>query len=143
MKNRIRFKCVDLRAGSILLWKSYNWFKKLVYMLRRKKLPYNKIMLVDTDIEYCYSTVLRGIKVYTPIRQYTKVESDRLKRFVGSYDKEPICDWTEIIYIVNAVRPKTFKNAPSVIDDDFLSSNNYYRVIDVDKESKEFYYRIK
>lgn len=141
MRNRIKFKYVNLKTGSILLWKKYNWFKKLIYKLRKKELPYNRIILIDTDIEYCYSSILHDIKVYTPIKQYSKNESSRLKRFISNSDEKPICDWNEIICLINAVRPKTFKNIPLYIDDNFLSSNNYYRIIDVDKESKEFYYR--
>lgn len=138
MKNRGRFKYINLKTGSILLWKKYNWFKRLIYKLRGKELPYNRIMLIDNDIEHCYSSILSNMKIYTPIKKYSTNEVNRLNRFISGGEKRPIYDWNEIICLINAVRPKTFKNVPSCIDDNFLSSNNYYRVIDVDKESKEY-----
>lgn len=140
MKNKIRFKYINLNAGSILLWKKYNWFKRLMYRLRKKELPYNRIMLIDNNIEYCYLSILRDMKIYTPIKKYSTNEVNRLNRFISSEEKKPVCRWDEIICLVNAIRPKTFKNIPIYIDDNFLSSNNYYRVIDVDKESKEYIY---
>lgn len=140
MKNKIRFKYINLNAGSILLWKKYNWFKRLMYRLRKKELPYNRIMLIDNNIEYCYSSILRDMKVYTPIKKYSTNEVNRLNRFISGEEKKPVCRWDEIICLINAVRPKTFKNIPIYIDENFLSSNNYYRVIDVDKESKEYIY---
>ena len=133
---KIKINYVPLNAGTILIWKKHNLFKELWYKIRRKELPYNRALLLRDNTEYCYVRGLKNVKIYTPIRKYNNKEINKLKQIISTVS----CDWTEITHVANIIRPKTFNNIPLFVDNKYLSDNNYYRLIDVDKESKEYIY---
>lgn len=132
----MKIKYLSLNAGTILVWKDYNFFKKLWYKIINKNLEYNRILLLRENTEYCYIQTLNDIKIYTPIKEYNNRETNKLKLLTSTVSS----DWKEIMYIINIIRPKTFNNIPSEIDNNYLANNNYYRMIDADKESKEYIY---
>lgn len=136
MKKRIKIKYIPLNAGTILVWKNYNFVKRMWYKVKGKELPYNRALLLRDNTEYCYVQKLKDVKIYTPIRKYNNKEVNKLKQIISTVS----CDWGEITYVANIIRPKTFNNIPLSIDNKYLSDNNYYRLIDADKESKEYIY---
>ena len=108
-------------SGSLILTKDYNKFKKFLYKLIGKELPYNALNIV-----YCNTLLLTPdnleIKILEPIKPYSKLESTMLKVALEKWYKlqGPISH-----LIINVIRPETVKSDESLND---LLNNKYYRV---------------
>lgn len=119
------FNCTTeiIPAGSIIMWKNYNIFKRLWYKLRNKRLPYNSFDIWNVT---CPLTIPNALKfldfvIYSPIKPYTPKETFKL--FDATYVKYEDCeDEQTIVKIVNDIRKNTI-NTNSL---ESLSNNKYY-----------------
>lgn len=126
----MEIKTVNIKPGTILCWKEYNIFTKVWNKLLRRELPYNKFKVIPFRTEILtidkYKTV-----AYEPIRKYNKQEQDKLNSIICNVGS---CDWNDVAYIINMVRPFTF------IDPSTISESKYYKKRDLDAESTEYIY---
>lgn len=134
-----KIKYIELPAGSIVLWQEHSVLKEIFCKLFNKKLSYNRILVVGEPTEYCFIDNVTSVKFYTPIRTYNSREKTLLKKLMNGCKET----WDNLLKIVNRVRRNTFDDIPSKIDITYIDNNNYYRLINVDKESKEYIYSIK
>ena len=132
-----KFKYIELPIGTIVLWKKYTLLRVLFSKLFKKELPYNHIEMIADPENFCFCT--EDIKLYTPIREYNKRETNRLIALL----KGAKINWSNILHIVNKIRRKTFENIPNEISVSYIQNNNYYREINADKEGKEYIYSTK
>lgn len=137
---KIKFK--TLHPGSMLIYKRHNIFKKLWYRLRKKELPYNKVVLFlkDIDIMDTFSsqspTLLAELK-----KPYSKTDIAKLEIAVDKHllrlnDEEyySICfdsNKEDLVKILNEIRPNTL--GKDAITD--LINSRYYNVKRIAEET--------
>lgn len=133
-------KCLDIKAGSICLYKEYNWFKRVWSRITRKKLPYNfyKIYFGDSSlfVELTKEKVKDSNKyiILEPIKPYSKKEKEAIKKQAIAYMQ--VNGNPEDLYsIINLVRANTID--PETFTISGLLQNKYYKVV-YDSEGKNF-----
>lgn len=110
-------------AGSIMMWKNYNIFKRLWYKLRNKRLPYNSFSIWDMTGPVALPNFLKlsNFVIYSPINPYSSKQIFKLLN--ATYVQQVDCEDEEtIIEIVNDIRKNTI-NTNSL---ESLSNNQYY-----------------
>lgn len=137
---KIKFK--TLRPGSMLIYKQHNIFKKLWYRIRKKELPYNKIVLFlrDIDIMDTFSSQSPTLLV-EPKKPYSKGDIAKLEVAVDKYllrlnneEYYSICfdsNKIDLVKILNEVRPNTL--GKDAITD--LINSRYYNVKRIAEET--------
>lgn len=116
---------LKVKAGSIILIKDYNFFKKYYYKLINKELPYNYYIIVDVDksILISYNDYL----ILEPRKPYNKKEKQLLTYYIVlNYGYEASNDIEELIVIVNSVRSNTITSDTKSISD--LIKNKYFKI---------------
>lgn len=119
------FNCTEeiIPAGSIVMWKNYNIFKRLWYKLRNKRLPYNSFNIWDITGPITLPNFLKfsDFVIYSPVKPYSSKQIFKLldAMYVQCEDCE---DEQTIINIVNDIRKNTI-NTNSL---ESLSNNQYY-----------------
>lgn len=134
-------KYLTLKPGSILLYKEYNFFNRLWAKIRRKELPYNKIMLFIDKCYYIGNPNMDGV-ILELKRDYNKREINKLHYLVNNESFEDFSSDTKELYsILNVIRPNTFKS-DSVSLETLIENNRYYTVKNIRdaKEWSEFLY---
>lgn len=110
-------------AGSIMMWKDYNIFKRLWYKLRNKRLPYNSFNIWDMTCPLIIPNTLKfsDFVIYSPIKPYSSKQIFKL--LDATYVQHEDCeDEQTIVKIVNDIRKNTI-NTNSL---ESLSNNQYY-----------------
>lgn len=110
-------------AGSIMMRKDYNIFKRLWYKLRNKRLPYNSFNIWDMACPLIIPNTSKFLDfvIYSPIKPYSSKEI--LKLLDAIYIQHEDCgDEQTIVKIVNDIRKNTI-NTNSL---ESLSNNQYY-----------------
>lgn len=110
-------------AGSIMMRKDYNIFKRLWYKLRNKRLPYNSFNIWNTTCSLIIPNVLKlsDFVIYSPIKPYSSKQIFKL--LDATYVQHEDCeDEQTIIKIVNDIR----KNTINTNNLESLSNNQYY-----------------
>lgn len=110
-------------AGSIMMWKNYNIFKRLWYKLRNKRLPYNSFYIWDMTGPIAIPNFVKfsDLIIYSPIKPYSSKQIFKL--LDATYVQHADCeDEQTIIDIVNDIRKNTI-NTNSL---ESLSNNQYY-----------------
>lgn len=110
-------------AGSIMMRKDYNIFKRLWYKLKNKRLPYNSFNIWNTTCSLIIPNVLKlsDFVIYSPIKPYSSKQIFKL--LDATYVQHEDCeDEQTIIKIVNDIRKNTI-NTNSL---ESLSNNQYY-----------------
>ena len=111
-------------AGSIIMWKDYNIFKKLWYKLRNKRLPYNSFYIWNMTSSITipnYFLKFSDFVIYSPIKPYSSKQVFKL--LDATYVQHENCeDEQTIIKIVNSIRNNTIKTNSL----ESLSNNQYY-----------------
>lgn len=110
-------------AGSIMMWKNYNIFKRLWYKLRNKRLPYNSFYIWDMTGPIAIPNFVKfsDLVIYSPIKPYSSKQIFKL--LDATYVQQVDCeDEQTIINIVNDIRKNTI-NTNSL---ESLSNNQYY-----------------
>lgn len=121
---KIHVKERTLKAGTIILRKDHNWFKRLLAKLCKKELPYNKFELVDADtIYYYFGKDIESTKVAIPKKAYSVKEIKKLEAMLQS---DNLFSFTtsvkDIIVAINTIRPNTFKeNLTEVLTSKFYT----------------------
>lgn len=136
----MKAKRLDVKAGSICIYKNYGFFKQLWSKITKKELPFN-----EYKIYYDNSSIfveLTNVKVpdeeryifLEPIKQYSKKEKEELKlvatEFVSNNSK-----MDDMFTIINSVRPSTIDSSNFSISG--LLQNKYYKVL-YDSKGKDF-----
>ena len=109
-----KFKYIELPIGTIVLWKKYTLLRVLFSKLFKKELPYNRVEMIADPENFCFCT--EDIKLYTPIREYNKRETNRLIALLRGTK----INWSNILHVVNKIRRKTFENIPNEISISYI-----------------------
>lgn len=111
-------------AGSILMFKRYNIFKRLWYKLRKKHLPYNEFIIWDIPSKasiFAVGVIDTDFKAYSPIKPYSHKEIFKLLDIL--YIRQEDCETEQdVINIINSIRKNTITNNSL----ELLDSNPYY-----------------
>ena len=137
---KIKFK--TLRPGSMLIYKQHSIFKKLWYRLRKKELPYNKVVLFLKDIDVMDTFSSRSPTLLAELKKpYNKADIAKLETAVDKHllrlnDEEYYSisfdsNKTDLIKILNEVRPNTL--GKDAITD--LINSRYYNVKRITEET--------
>lgn len=125
-------KQIKIKAGSILLYRKYNWLSKLWNKLCGKELPYNKFTPFcqetvlynssNVDKQWCLDCIL-----LEPKKNYSSKEVAQFylakQYIVNNYNKiSP--DFEDVQVIINSVRPETIDITTDVTK---LVDNRFYR----------------
>lgn len=117
-------KYIDIKAGSICLYKSYGFFKKLLAKLLHRKLPFNRYMLYYWDETTFVGSDTKDndqFIILEPIKPYSKLEKAYLKQTAMLRD----CP-EDLFEIINVIRPDTIDtkafNIPALLQ------NRYFKV---------------
>ena len=136
----IKFK--TLKPGSMLIYKQHNIFKRLLYKLLKKELPYNKIVMFLNSIDIMdtfpkNSSTLLAI----PKRFYNKEDITRLTLAIANsqyldadtysveFNNNTRC---ELIEILNSVRKNTCNVNDTIAD---IANNKNYNVKRIAEET--------
>lgn len=127
VKRKISIDYITIKAGSILLWKEYNFFKRLWSKLTKKSLPYNRMALFVEGCDYIgdpeKDCVLLELK-----KNYNKKEINKLAILVDdNYFEYFGTNVADLCTTLNLIRPNTFKNNCTTIQE-LLEENKYYTV---------------
>lgn len=95
-----------VKPGSVLLYKKYGWFKKLLSKIIRRRLPFNAFMMFDEQTYFIFNAISNCILV-EPIKAYSKKEATTITNIVGN---QQLTDKRDLFVIINAVRPNTFSD---------------------------------
>ena len=116
----------NIPAGSIVIAKSYNRWKRLIAKLFNKKLKYNDVWIDPFGgASFLYEDSLfvkHDVWVFKPRKQYSKKE--KLQLYEEVLPKLLTCeDPTEALLLINLVRPNTFSGSTL---EELLDNNKYY-----------------
>lgn len=112
-------KCLDIKSGSILIYKKYGLLKCWWNKLMRKELPFNKYTLYFGNSSMFVETTNIKVKekdryiILEPIKPYSK----------------------DVFSVINIIRPSTIDVESFTIDG--LLKNKYYRIV-YDSKGKNF-----
>lgn len=112
---------LDIKAGSIILDKQYNWFKRTWAKLTKKELPYNLYMIAHCDMTVMVDKWL----ILEPRKCYSKIEKRMLETYVDKlfvFDN----DQRKLAKIVNEIRGCTINGFLPLSS---LLENKYYKVV--------------
>lgn len=137
---KIKFK--TLHPGSMLIYKQHNIFKKLWYRLRKKELPYNKVVLFLKDIDIMDTFPSQSPTLLVELKKpYSKTDIAKLEVAVDKYllrlNNEKyysICfdsNKEDLVKILNEIRPNTL--GKDAITD--LINSRYYNVKRIAEET--------
>lgn len=112
---------LDIKAGSIILDKQYNWFKRVWAKLTNKELPYNLYMIAHCDM----TVIVDKWLILEPRKCYSKIEKRMLETYI---DKLFVFDNNQrkLAKIVNAIRDCTINGYLPLSS---LLENKYYKVV--------------
>lgn len=124
-------KELRIKAGSILLYKKYSWFRKLlIEKILKKELPYNEFTAFAEESTIVSTSPVEGIMV-EPVKKYNNKESMAMSVIFDS--AENIDDET-LFLAINIIRPNTFAFGESDLTK--LLSSKYYKVRDLSNETE-------
>lgn len=123
-----------VKPGSVLLYKKYGWFKKLLSKIIRRRLPFNAFMMFDEQTYFIFNAISNCILV-EPIKAYSKKEATTITNIVGN---QQLTDKRDLFVIINAVRPNTFSDTEDQVEK--LLHNKYYKIIDINDEANHSEY---
>lgn len=135
-------KTIDIKAGTILLWKEYGKIKKALYKLIGKPLEYNRWNIYTKDVSHLCSShdyVFPDAIMLEPKKIYSKKESNQLRKcLIFDCDSEfcpsvALCgnistkEMDRLLIAVNSVRPNTFDSTSFTLDS--IKNSKYYREV--------------
>ena len=116
----------NLPAGSLILIKRYNIFKRLYAKLFKKQLKYNEVWLDpvgNNSFEFKDTALTKhDVTTFVPKKKYSKEEIMKLFEVLLS-GMLSAKDDVEAILLINLVRPKTFEGSTL---EELLDNNRYY-----------------
>lgn len=130
-------RCLDIKVGSICLYKEYNLFTRLFANTFRKKLPYNYYKIYCSNNTLFVETTNKKVKrnkeflILEPIKPYSKKEKEKLKEACINYSILTNFQ-SGLNHIINSVRPLTIENNFKLSS---LLRNKYYKIL-YDSEGK-------
>lgn len=123
-------KILEIKTGSICIYKQYGWWKIIYAKLMRKKLPYNKYFVyyydgifvetVDYELSDCDNYIILEPKKLYNKNEERNLRTENIKRLITP-------DKTPEIEVINTIRPKTVDLDHFNVED--LLCNKYYRVL--------------
>lgn len=119
----ITFNWNKLKPGDLVLYKKYNLFKHILYILLNKELPYNKVDIITNDTTIAVFSDSDEIKFLSPKKSYSKNEIKMLNNIAKttSIDTNKTKD---IIETVNEIRPNTLPENATISD---IMNSTYYK----------------
>lgn len=123
-------KIIEVKPGSVLMYKDYSWPKRMWAKMTKKNLPYNRYFFPAVAQEIMVKDN-EDMVIYEPMKKYNKKETEKLLNICWDYSE----DIKEIILIINEIRPNTIDTE----NPDF-ESNKYYKTIDVTQKAGEICY---
>lgn len=132
-------KCIEIKPGSILLQKKYNWFQRIWARFKKRNLPYNYFLLFGDYAAIADTNSKRSESVLVePKKEYNKRESKQVLSLVITNNKfedewlnsEDICT-RDLFTIINTVRPNTVSEDTSLGE---LLNNKYYNIRELANE---------
>lgn len=130
MKNKV----ITLKPGTILCWKDYNIFKTVCSKITGRHLGYNRFKVLLSPIDLITFGSYESY-AYEPLRAYSQKELTKLVNLVDANDG--VSSFAEVKAIIDAIRPRTFKNALT------LDDCKYYRKLDLNADAVEYIYEIE
>lgn len=134
---------LDVKAGSLFVYKEYGFFKKLWSKIIRKELPFNKYKICFTRMDVVLESTTCKVPdseryIYLePVKPYSKVEVKQLRRAVEELielGKIPNTNEDKVT-IINSVRPYTLSYSRFIVND--LFQNKYYKKL-YDSKGKNY-----
>ena len=124
-------KSLDIKAGSICLYKEYNFFTRMLANLFRKQLPYNCYKIYCNNNTLFVETTNKKVKnnkdyiILEPVKPYSKKEREKLKESCISY--AVITNYQSgLVHIINNVRSSTLEETSELSS---LLRNKYYKIL--------------
>lgn len=121
-------KCLDIKTGSILIYKKYGLLKCWWNKLMRKELPFNKYTLYFGNSSMFVETT--NIKVKEKDRYIILEPKLEVVEHVMMNN-----DTKDVFSVINIIRPSTIDVESFTIDG--LLKNKYYRIV-YDSKGKNF-----
>lgn len=121
-------KCLDIKTGSILIYKKYGLLKCWWNKLMRKELPFNKYTLYFGNSSMFVETT--NIKVKEKDRYIILEPKLEVVEHVMMNN-----DTKDVFSVINIIRPSTIDVEAFTIDG--LLKNKYYRIV-YDSKGKNF-----
>lgn len=127
-------KCLDIKAGSICIFKNHSKLQRFWHWFLRKEPPYNNYIIYFGDSTMFVETPNVEVPskdryiILEPIKPYSKKEKKVLKEQVENVISTNLVLNNEKIALstINTVRPNTIDMNDSISD---LLKNKYYRVL--------------
>lgn len=120
-------KVIKIEPGSILLWKEYKWFRRLVNCILWRKPDYNRAMLVEKEMDLTTIPELKhahNFRIISPIIPYTKEEIKTLKKHLKLVNIFSNGSIDSLMIAINSVRKGTI-NPQKFKLDSLLINKNY------------------
>lgn len=133
---RMTINLLNIKPGTLILYKSHNIFKELLFSIFKKQTSYNKAELITEECMISQFIDSDDVLTVEPKRVYSKQEAKELKRIFEdeTLDNTKLKD---IIKAVNTIRPNTLPEDTKVKD---LIDNPYYKKMNAEKNSTKIYY---
>lgn len=126
-------KILNLKPGSIMIWKSYGFFKTLFAKLFNKTLPNNCIVILTKSYELSRHTDKGEYEIYEPKKPYSRKEQNELVKYLDSLKSSDFHNHSSEIEeyfssVINMVRPNTVDTSTITLDN--FKDNKYYKKVD-------------
>ena len=116
-------------AGTLVISKTYGFWKRLWYWLKKKRREYNTLYILPTSTGVGLSKVellLNDYYLFVPLKPYTRTEIKKLNTILKSCSTEK-----DYLTAINAIRPNTVDVDGSI---EQFRTNKYYKKIYLDTE---------
>lgn len=107
-------KTINVKAGSIVAYKYYSIFEKLWYKIINKPLKYNSFDLCPVDMEV---ETYKDCDIFEPVKSYSRSETSKAIHKYLRYIT--LADDTDILSIVNYIRPNTISDLSEIANSKF------------------------
>lgn len=133
---KITINLLDIKPGTLLIYKNHCLMKELFYKLFKKEVPFNRIEIIPEECTISQFEDADNVLILNPKRLYSKAEIKTLKNYFENncIDSKKV---STVIKAINTVRPDTFPENASI--DDIINST-YYKKVNAEKNSTKICY---
>ena len=127
---------LDIKPGTLLIYKHHSLIKELFYKLLKKETSFNRIEIVPEECTISQFEGIDDMLILNPKRLYSRAEIKVLKNYLedNCIDAGKV---STVIKAINAVRPDTFPENASIND---IINSTYYKKVNAEKNSTKIYY---
>lgn len=133
---RVKINLLDIKPGTLLIYKNHSLIKELFYKLLKKETSFNRIEIIPEECTISQFEDADNMLILNPKRLYSKAEIKTLKNyFENNYiDSKKV---STVIKAINTVRPDTFPENATIED---IINSTYYKKVNAEKNSTKICY---